>query len=88
MEEDVSGREDLVLADSVYSVRGNGNDDHAAYSMFGSNYMKNTAKFIGDIMMPGVQVHVLCSALPFALLCRGLALEKKEVQASTRANSG
>lgn len=60
--EDWNGTVDLVLADALYNVWRDRNDDHALYDMFCLNDIKERAEVLVVVMNPGARGHVFRSA--------------------------
>lgn len=53
----------FVVMDPPHNVRRYQNNAHAAYNVFGSNAMKDTAKFLGDVKEPGAHEDVFRAGL-------------------------
>lgn len=85
--EDLIGKVDFVLHDSLYNSQKDRNDAHAAYYMFGLNDMKDMANVLGDVIKPGAHVHAFCSTLRFALWLNSIAVKQKEERENTEKQS-
>lgn len=68
----------------IIMLRWDRNDYHAGDDVYGSNYMKDKLKVRADMMKPGVDVHVFCAAVKFALSYKASASETMEVRSSAR----
>lgn len=56
--EDLSKKVDIDLADPLYTVRRNQNDDGRKYDVFDSNDMKDTDSVLGEVMKPAADEDV------------------------------
>lgn len=76
MREDRSGKENLVLADRLYTIRRGRKDGHKEFEVFGSNGMKCNAKVLGNLVK--VTTHSACSPLLNNCLSRKILLLTKK----------
>lgn len=74
--ENGTGKMNFFLADPLYIVRRDRDDDYAEYDIFVSNDMNDTENVFGYVMKPGACVHVFRFALQYFLFSKAPASKK------------
>lgn len=85
---DLRRKEAFVPAATLCNVRRDQRDDHADYSVFRLNDMKDMACVLGDVMMLGAHRRNFYFGSQFSLWYLALDSDKKEERAITREDAG
>lgn len=77
-----------MIANPLYNIQRDKNDDHAQKNVLGRNDLKYMAKFLGHVMKAGAHGNFFDSTLEISLWYRALLLGKREEQNSPGECSG
>lgn len=78
----------IVLADCLYPVGRDLDDDYAEYDVCEPSSVKYVAMIVEDVIKLRAHEDVFCSGLQFAIRYKSLPSDKVEVRVCTRENSG
>lgn len=68
---------EFVLADPLYNVLRDRNNDHAEYDVLGASGVKDMPRNMEDLLELAAHGHVFYSALQYSLWYRAFALRKR-----------